>query len=217
MPLKLLHKLIYKIDHHTNIFAAIEKNRANDIDRIFRIKEWFIGNPSVLDIGCGVGDLTSKISDYTNNMVVGIDMIDFRRKGIKDDPTFNFIRANVEAIPFYKNSFDRVTLFWTLHHIKNPLRYIDTFVELVKNQGEIIILEDIVDKHNPINRIFTKYYDKIVNLEFIGHPHSNYSLSEWEEYFTINQNLKLIEKSEYKYILQLNLLKFGMLRFRVNK
>ena len=65
-----------------------------------------------------------------------------------------------------------------LHHTPEPEKIISEAVRCAKR---IIIIEDVYD--NAFQAWYTKRTDSLTNLEFIGHPHSNRSHTEWLETF----------------------------------
>src|SRR5215208_8526402 len=72
--------------------------------------------PEVLDAGCGSGGTTAWLSRW--GRVTGIDLATealdrAQRRGIK-----RLLRASVEALPFAADSFDLVTSFDVLYHLR---------------------------------------------------------------------------------------------------
>ncbi len=205
-------KFIYLLDRLTPLFKILETKRADWFENKFDLVNWVKEDDFVLDIGCGVGDVTIKTSQHTSNKVIGIDIEDFRRKGNKSNEKFIFIKADVYNLPFKENSFSKITVFWTLHHLNNPIIALKEIMRVLSFKGEIIILEDIVERQNSFKTSFTKLYDKIINLEFNRHPHSNYSIKEWENIISKNFNIEILETKEYPWFTKYKLLKFGLIR-----
>ncbi len=132
---KNLHLFVYlrKIIEFNFIF--IEKILKKEInDRSKKIK--------ILDIGCGSGE----ISRFFNNLdYIGIDVnpdyIEFARKIYKK----NFELMNAQKLRFKKRYFDYVVIIGVLHHIddKNCSLILNEITRVVKNNGKIIIIEDV--------------------------------------------------------------------------
>lgn len=80
----------------------------------------------ILDIGCGDGEITAKLSlEKLDRIVIGIDispkMIAFAKSSFSEPQYKNlsFLEGNAEAIQF-ENDFDAVVSFNTIHRLPNP-------------------------------------------------------------------------------------------------
>lgn len=207
-------KIIYKIDSYTPLFKVIETKRAQWFDNNFNVQQWLENDPLVLDIGSGVGDITKILQKYTSQRVIGLDIEDFRRSENRATSFFDFLRGDCNCLPFQNNVFDVVTLFWTLHHISKPINVLNEVNRVLKPSGQLIILEDLVDENSSTKKIITQLYDKIVNLEFSSHPHSNMSLKKWSSILSSNFPLQEIELRAIPWFTPMKLLQFGLLRYK---
>ena len=111
-------------------------------------KEWgnrliselkFVGNESVLDLGCGDGVLTEQLSSLVpNGKVTGIDaslgMIETAMKHKKDN--LLFIYMDINALAFH-NEFDIIFSNATLHWIKNHESLLKNCLIALKANGLI--------------------------------------------------------------------------------
>ncbi|MBZ0180293.1 MAG: methyltransferase domain-containing protein [Melioribacteraceae bacterium] len=208
-----VQKLIYKLDKHTPLFKYIETKRANWFEKNFSVREWFKNNPSVIDLGSGVGDVTRILQKYTSKRIIGLDITDFRRLENKEIDYFDFIIGDCKNLPFSDNTFETVTVLWTLHHISDPFIVLQEINRILKPTGQLIILEDLIERDNALNKWTTQIYDKIINLEFSSHPHSNLSLKEWNSLITINFPFRAIELKSTPWFTPWKILRFGLLRF----
>lgn len=112
-------------------------------------KEWGIdlisqlslkGNEMILDLGCGDGVLTEKLSGFVlDGKVKGIDssigMIQTARK-IKR-VNLEFIQMDINTMGF-KNEFDIIYSNAALHWVKNHNRLLEKSYAALKNQGVIL-------------------------------------------------------------------------------
>jgi ubiquinone/menaquinone biosynthesis C-methylase UbiE len=76
-----------------------------------------------LDLGCGTGILTMKMSEFSEE-VIGLDysegMLAEARKKAARNPKIKFIQANInEKLPFEPATFDYVISVLALHHLEN--------------------------------------------------------------------------------------------------
>jgi len=96
----------------------------------------------VLDIGCGFGYFLDEFSDQYW-MKFGIDIsqyaIDNAKKIVQNGNFYCIdvlsIRNIIGKYPFFKNSFDLITLVDTLEHIPNPIFLIKIINNLLKKDG----------------------------------------------------------------------------------
>jgi 2-polyprenyl-3-methyl-5-hydroxy-6-metoxy-1,4-benzoquinol methylase len=95
----------------------------------------------VLDIGCGLGELTSRLA-IANREVTGVDlspeMIMRARKKLADNKALSFLCGNFLEQDFGSNQFDCVISAATLHHMQPDIA-ISRMVELLRPGGRLII------------------------------------------------------------------------------
>ena len=95
----------------------------------------------VLDIGCGLGELTSRLA-IANREVTAVDlspeMIMRARKKLADNNAVLFLCGNFLEQEFGSNQFDCVISAATLHHMQQDVA-IARMVELLRPGGRLII------------------------------------------------------------------------------
>lgn len=146
-------------------------------------KEWGValisqlslkGNEMILDLGCGDGVLTEKLSGFVpNGKVKGIDssigMIQTARK-IKR-VNLEFIQMDINTMGF-KNEFDIIYSNAALHWVKNHNRLLEKSYAALKNQG--VILWEFGGDGNCSN-LFNVVRNKIKEDKYVQH----FSDFEW--------------------------------------
>lgn len=126
----------------------------------------------IMDLGCGSGELTKKISDL-GYQITAVDVVDkVKVSGIK------VTLYDGEKLPFGDKEFDQVLLITVLHHVPG---YLELLKEVARVSREMIIVEDIYE--NWWDRLNIWFWDSVLNLEFLGHPHNNKSDAEWKKTF----------------------------------
>lgn len=169
---KFFRKIIYKIGdlRAHQIFAYIQPF-LNKKDQI-------------LDIGSGTCNVYEVLSDKGYKVVP----LDVQNLSFVDhiDP----IIYDGDKIPFNDNKFDKSLILTVLHHTPEPEKIIKEAKRVSKS---IIIMEDIYTSW--FHKYLTYFFDSLVNLEFIGHPHTNKSDAEWKKVFK-KLDLKLVN-TEY--------------------
>ncbi len=100
-----------------------------------------------LDFGGGLGSLTKSISTHLNLKKQNSFSADisfwFAQSHItekyKDYITYRYLKTSI--LPFNDNTFDFITVFQTLHHIKNINKTISELYRIIKPNGVLLIRE----------------------------------------------------------------------------
>ncbi|GJM15818.1 MAG: hypothetical protein DHS20C13_11450 [Thermodesulfobacteriota bacterium] len=140
--------------------------------KIGRISEYLSKKDKILDVGTGPGSVCL-LMQRGGYKLTPVDVIDQTLTSeVKPDI------YNSEKLPYKDSSFDTALILTVLHHTSNPEQVIS---EAKRVANKIIIIEDIYS--NPIQKYLTFIVDSIVNMEFLGHPHTNKSDKEWKTTF----------------------------------
>jgi ubiquinone/menaquinone biosynthesis C-methylase UbiE len=174
-------RLVLHTDRFTALFARIEARRIQTYLRLFPFQTWLRGSARVLDIGCGTGDLTSALCDFTSGSVTGLDCTDLRRAAVRARRRFQYVSGNAESLPFDAESFDCVLLIVMLHHVQWPGIALREAWRVLAPGGRLVVIEDLAHNSSSWRTLFTKFHDSVVNLEFLGHPHNNKTLGQWDQ------------------------------------
>lgn len=132
------------------------------------------GSPKILDIGSGNCGVVKGLID---------NGLDTTASDIRDLSFFRDIKPVIienDKLPFEEGAFDLVMILTVLHHVPKT-RQINLLREAKRVGNRVLVLEDVYS--NSTQRAITYFMDSLVNLEFVGHPHSNRSTQEWEVLF----------------------------------
>lgn len=207
--MNVLQQFVFWLDRHSKILERIETQRADWFERKFDLGKWFPEGCRILDIGPGVGDVTKRLARYSKTRVIATDIIDYRRQGNRDG-SFEFILADAKNLPFEDGSFDRVSLFWILHHEKEPEQMLREAHRVLTKDGEIVIIEDVLNRHSKMNKLLLGIYDRVINMDIDAHPHSNKTLSEWQMLVETQLSMQVVET----HTLRAKPIHFGVIRCR---
>lgn len=98
---------------------------------------------SVLDVGCGTGNLLSEVLKRKKVAVAGIDisegMIEVARKRLGESADLRV--GDSERLPWENGSFDIVTCTESFHHYPNPKAVLLEMKRVLKPRGKIIIAD----------------------------------------------------------------------------
>ncbi|MFA6491995.1 MAG: class I SAM-dependent methyltransferase [Candidatus Babeliales bacterium] len=114
----------------------------------------FNGDETILDIGCGDGNLTAKIAQKVpSGSVIGIDlstsMIKAAQQSFNAVANLSFEIADATSFSF-KQKFDYVTSFFVLHWIEDQLTVLKNIKKALKPNGKTIIIMSAVQEDSPI-------------------------------------------------------------------
>ncbi|MCB0410763.1 MAG: class I SAM-dependent methyltransferase, partial [Flavobacteriales bacterium] len=104
---------------------------------------------NLIDVGCGKGYFLSQLQGKGLELT-GCDIVD---KG--ESKNYNYVKGNIEKLPFKDNEFDIVTCFHTLEHIISPEKAISELKRIAKKQLIIAV---------PCQRYFYYTLDEHVNF-----------------------------------------------------
>jgi ubiquinone/menaquinone biosynthesis C-methylase UbiE len=90
---------------------------------------------TVLDIGCGQGEITNYISTLNGYDVTGIDISAEKIKFCSETYRFKTITGNGYSLPFENNSFDLVISTEVLEHQEHPDLFLNEAKRVMKKQG----------------------------------------------------------------------------------
>lgn len=125
---------------------AQEKGSFNDGSRkiiLDFIKNQTNQNRSLLEIGCGTGEISSFLP--ANVEYHGVDTsafaIEQAAKNCKNkNARFSLFEPKTGKLPFEKEKFDFVLSIYSLEHFENPKLMLDEMARVLKNGGWLIIL-----------------------------------------------------------------------------
>jgi len=136
------------------------------------MKKWLTYMDPHIEIGSGPGS----VLDVMRRQNFDVDGLDIRDTSFRKD--LRPILYDGETMPFDRKTYYSALLPTILHHTPDPERIIS---EAARISNRLIIIEDVYD--GPIMEWLTKRFDSLMNLEFVGHPHSNRTDKEWQATF----------------------------------
>jgi len=115
-----------------------------------RTKLGSISGGKVLDIATGSGDFINVLMKTLKNYdsFVGIDIskkdLESAKKRFKDQPV-ELLEMNAESLEFSDNSFDTVSMAYSLHHLDKIDKVLAEMQRVLKPGGNLIIQEEFSD------------------------------------------------------------------------
>lgn len=200
------------------IISSIKKGLLGRAESIYGMIHPFIGS-SVLDMGCGPGEIAQYIHDRKNIPVVLTDIVDVdKRKEFAPKLPFLLRKADTK-LPYKEGEFDTSLLIAVLHHADKPLFELEETARATN--GNIIIVESIYGlapderpKNEPaaLKRFYSRFHslgaeqqrmygtflDWFLNKMILGNevncPYNFNTPRQWEAIFQ-DLGLKIVHKS----------------------
>lgn len=124
-------------DDFYNNLDTISRNRVTDLNQ--PCIDFILNNidktaENVIDIGCGKGYLLSVIKEKHPQ----IEQFGFDIKNPDGTEPFNYVKGNIEALPFADKQFDIVTCSHTVEHLINLEQCIKELKRIAKKQLFIV-------------------------------------------------------------------------------
>lgn len=109
----------------------------------------YITGKNVLDVGCGRGYGTELMSNYATS-ITGLDYdqdtVNDNTARLKAIPNIQFIRGAVPPLPFPDNSFDVITAFQFIEHIKERRQFLKECLRVLKPGGKFLVTTPNIKK-----------------------------------------------------------------------
>ena len=135
-------------------------------------------NDKIIDVGSGTGDLSTIILKENKNVLIyavdlNLEMLNEAKKQFNDQQKKNikFINANAENLPFENNFFDKYVISFCLRNITYIEKALHESFRILKPGGIFYCLEFSAPTSSVINKIYSKYKNKIV--PFMGEKVAN--------------------------------------------
>lgn len=103
-----------------------------------------VKNPSILDVGCGTGEVLYRLLELQPKFVGGVDiskeMIEEARKKFKDGNA-EFKIGDAESLSWPDGTFNYVILTGSFHHFPNPHILLEEINRVLKARGFLIVAD----------------------------------------------------------------------------
>jgi len=101
-----------------------------------------VRNKTILDLGCGMGDLCLKFNELGAKKIIGIDisekMTSIAKEKCKIFKNIIIEKTSIEDFIFDVNEFDIIVSSLTLHYIKNTYDIFNKVIKALKTEGFFI-------------------------------------------------------------------------------
>jgi ubiquinone/menaquinone biosynthesis C-methylase UbiE len=143
---------------------------------------------NILEIGCGNGWLSAKLSQATRGEVTGIDINRIELKQAKkvfaSKRNLNFIAGDIRSGILRDKKFDLIVFAASIQYFKSLKEIINTSLQYLTLQGEIHILDShfyLPEKIFPARQRTKKYFAEI-GLPEMSHYYFHHSIRELQSF-----------------------------------
>jgi len=145
---------------------------------------------SILDLACGTGILTEKISKkFPNAKIVGVDMtegyLELAKKRLSKNENISFVMQDAEKLDL-NEKFDCITSSYIPKYC-NPEILIKTCLKHLKPGGTILLHDFIYPKNKTVKFLWNKYFSLLNYTSFL--------VPSWKQVFV--ELPKLIRKTNW--------------------
>lgn len=144
----------YSEHYRLKIIPSIEYRREVLGKRKYnQIASYFNKPGSILDIGCGLGDLLSVFKDHGWSCM-GIEFNKFAANYGRDNFGLNVIDKSIFKFEPEDNQFDCIMLWGVLEHFTSPMNVLKKACQILKKDGLLVLEVPSADS------ILVRYYEK---------------------------------------------------------
>ncbi len=108
-------------------------------------ERWTVG-----DLGCGTGQVAGALAPFAAR-VIAVDrsgeMLQAARRRLRDLPTVEVRRGELEALPIRDDELDAATLLLVLHHLPDPAAALSEAHRALKPGGRLVIADMLPHDH----------------------------------------------------------------------
>ena|GEM_PF-723331 len=144
-------------------------------EKVVRLFEGQIPRGSrILDLGGGWGFYAAPLKTRGHEHLV----LDVVKPGYQRAPV---VLYDGSRIPFPDQSFDVTILITMLHHVPDPQALFKEVRRVTRQK--VVVVEDLY--HHAVGRCWTICRDRLLNVEFMAHPHQFRKDGGWREFFKV--------------------------------
>ena len=149
----------------------------------------------VLELGCGTGAFTSRLSKMGYN-VAGLDISHTMLLNARRDSNGNYVQGDIESLPCQDSTFDIVFASASLHHLPDLYLAASESYRVLKKGGRFFSLDP--NRMNPIGwaEMNIPPIRKIVRENCMGRS----PLTPTERYFTAREIMKVFGDAGFEQI-----------------
>ena len=157
--------------NYNEISEKYDEVREADLELIRKFQKEidFNKNINILDFGCGTGNYTNLLQEFTKANVYGVEpSAGMRQKALAKNEDLIIKAGDHEHIPFDGNFFDFLYMTDVIHHVPDLNQMFKEFIRVLKNEG-LVCIE--TESHQQIDeRFYVKYFPGTAEVDKNRYP-----------------------------------------------
>ncbi len=130
-------------------------------------KSSFTKQSILLDVACGTGDFSKAATKFGVTNITGVDLSKemlklYNKKNIS--PSATCLQCEAELLPFKDNTFTNISVAFGVRNFHNIEKGFQNFYRVLKNNGQVTILEFSLPKNKFIKFIYLFYFKNILPI-----------------------------------------------------
>jgi len=138
-------------------------SRLRSLSLAKKVGNYVKNNTLLLDFGCGNMFTAKELVRLNPTLkIVGLDIVADQNLNLSNNNNqLTFVLSGSQILPFEDNYFDHVLALACLHHTEYPERYVEELKRVIKQNGTIIIAEEMYI--NQLDKLYISGSDFILN------------------------------------------------------
>lgn len=193
----------YLFNSIADFYETINKILSLGLDGRWRDKVSSFAEGVSLDIACGTGEMTYRISCRSkSHYVVGLDISEkMIRWGLKNRSfcsKVSFVVSAGEFLPFKDDSFDSVSVAFGIRNFEDRISALREIKRVLKNNGLLLVLDTFRPKSKTLKFLYKVYLHAIPHI-------TNFLVGRFEEYLYMSKSiLNYMTADEFADFLSMN-------------
>ena len=165
----------------------------------------------IIDLCTGTGDMALRLTKkFPEAHILATDfsskMLEVTRNKIKGKYNIMAEKADVMNLPYDHNTFDLCTIFFGLRNLPDLNKALDSIYEILKPDGEFLVVDLVKSKNWLIDFYFSKIMPKIAYLFAEDKEAYKYLNSSRNEYPLHSEIIKILQQHKFRVINRKNIL-----------
>lgn len=189
--------LLYDKEYHTATVSGVynvdsKVSRQEYVSFAKYLSEYLPNNASILDVGCGVGNLLHEIKQRADFKCLGVELSADAAK-IAKQSGLDVINGSLNSANFSAGRFDAVTLLYVLEHVEDPVGILSEIKRVLKDGGYLFVA---VPNYRYLHIVYESFLSRLFTDIRTLHP------EEHLQNFTPGTLLKAVKKVGFTLVEQ---------------